>query len=249
MSTTALGVITAAFQELNCFLPSESIPSADANSALGYLNRMMSSWRQQSLTIPSVAREVFTLTANKGGPSNPYTIGTGGDLNTQKPPSQSNITGAGLNLNSSSPVVEIPRAVLTDDAWANVRVKELTSTLFTSVYYNPTFSTGLGTVNLWPVPTTSDNSLVLYLQKALIDFADLSTTTYTFPDGYEDALVYNLARRIAKPFGAPLEGDLLDKAVSSLRVIKRSNLKLCDLANDFAGDRQARYNIVSGTGG
>jgi hypothetical protein len=246
MSITGLGVITQAFNVLNVFMPGEPIPPAQSSRALSFLNLMMGSWAQQALTVPSIAREVFTLTAGKGGPSNPYTIGIGANLNTVRPANQSSVVGAGLNLNASSPVVEIPRDVLTDSAYQRIQIKELQNALFTSVYYNPTFATtGFGTVNLWPVPNTSMNDLVLYLEKAITSFADL-TTTYEVPPGYEEALVYNLARRLAKPWGQTVDADLAEMAIESRKIIKRKNLKMIDLENDFAKDPRGGYNINTG---
>ncbi len=239
-----------AFNVLNVFLPGESVPAAQSARALTFLNNMMGQWAQQALTIPSIAREVFSLTADKGGPSNPYTIGTGANLSTVRPANQSSIVGAGLNLNSSSPVVEIPRDVITDAAYQAIQIKELSNSLFTVVYYNPTFATtGFGTINLWPVPNIATNSLVLYIEKALVSFADL-TTAYEVPPGYDEALVYNLARRLAKPWGATVDPDLVTMAIESKRIIGRGNLKLIDLSNDFAWtNRRNLYNINTNQGG
>ncbi len=246
MSTTALTVITAAFQLLNVFQPSEPIPSTDAQAALGWLNRMLSGWAQQSTTIPSIARNIFPIVSGKGE----YTIGTGGDLNIVKPANQQSIVAVGLLLGASVPPVEIPRGIFTDDGWQSTRIKGLTNSLFTDLYYNPTFTTsGFGTIDLWPIPLDATNSLVLYVAEALTQFATL-TTVYQIPYGYEDALIYNLARRLAKPFGATVDQDLIDMAVSTLRLIKRSNVKVSDLPND-AVLKYARsgYNIDTGTGG
>ncbi len=252
MSITASSVIDQAFNVLNVFLPGEAVPPAQGARALQFLNNMMGSWAQQSLTVPSIAREVFsapTIVSGKGGPSNPYTIGTGANLDTVRPANQSSIVGAGLLLNSSSPAVEIPRDVITDQAYQAIQIKEMGNSLFTVVYYNPTFATtGFGTINLWPVPNIDTNSLVLYIQKAISSFASLSAT-YEVPPGYEEAIVYNLARRIAGPWGAELTPDVASMAVESRKVIMRMNLKLCDLSNDFANpSRQNLYNINLGNG-
>ena len=60
------------------YAPGETISAADAADAFRRLNAMMGGWMIQPLTIPVTERLVFPLTANKGGPSNPYTIGPGG---------------------------------------------------------------------------------------------------------------------------------------------------------------------------
>lgn len=249
MATTALTLITASFEVLSVFQQGESIPNKDSQSALGFLNRMTSGWAQQTLTIPAIARNIFTLTAGKGGPSNPYTIGVGGDFNVARPANQASVVDAGLILGNTSPAVEIPRAIATDSAYNKIRIKELTSTLFTAVYYNPTTANARGLIQLWPVPDTAANSLVLYLQQALSTFATL-TTQYEFPPGYEEAFVYNLARRMAKPWGAVLDADTKNLADQSLTTIKRSNLKLSDLANDLVfSNPRAGYDINTNLGG
>jgi hypothetical protein len=250
MSTanTALDLITAAFEGLNVFLPGESIPAPQALKALGWLNRMIGGWAVESLTIPAIARRELPVTAGKGGPSNPYSVGPGGDYDIPRPPSQANLVGAGLMLNASTPPVEIPRAVLTDDAYDGIAIKELQNVLFTSVYYNPTYAaTGLGTLHLWPVPDTALNTLILYLQEPLSRFADLATTYY-LPDGYDDAIVYNLQRRLAKPWGAVVDAELIAQATRSLMLVKRANLKLTDIPSDFPrmGDLDHGYNILTG---
>lgn len=247
-ATSALAIETAAFEVLNVFQQGNPIPPADAQSALGFLNRMVGNWAQQALTIPAVVRDVFPLVAGKGGPSNPYTIGIGGDLNTAKPPNQSSITGVGQLLNQSiTSITEIPCAYYTDDGYQAIQIKELPNGLFTGLYYNPVFTAGFGSINLWPVPNIGINSLVLYSQKALTRFTSL-TALYIVPDGYEEALVYNLARRIAKPWGGTLDSDLVQMATNSLATIKRSNVKMADMPNDYAqmSDLRYGYNVNVG---
>lgn len=244
-TTTALTVIAAAFEELNVFQPGQGIPSADATAALARLNRMLSGWAQQALTIPAIGRFVFPLVSGKGGPSNPYTIGIGGDLNVPKPANPASIAAVACLLGASTPPVEIPRGLMTDDGWQATQIKDLTNSLFTDLYYSPTFvATGLGTIQLWPVPLDSVNSLVLYLAEALTAFVNL-TTVYQVPDGVEDALVYNLAKRCAKPWGSTI--DLTPEAMTALSLVKRSNVRLTDLANDCVFENpRGWYNLQTG---
>jgi len=198
LSATALDLITAAFRIPNVFQLGQTIPTNVQTDALGFLNRMISMWQQQ--TIPVVAREVFDTVANQGGPDNPYTIGDGGDLDTERPPNQASLKGAGLlQFPGQSNEVEIPRGLLTDDGWEAIQVKTLTNAMFTNVYYNPTYADDLGTINLWPIPNTAQYDLVLYLAKHLVEFADVDTTTYFFPPGAEKAIVDNLVLELADP--------------------------------------------------
>lgn len=246
-SVTGLSLIRDAFGILNVFLPGETPPNDDAQFALRTMNRMIGGWSQRQTFIPVIAREVFDLTANKGGPSNPYTIGVGGNLNTAKPSNQASVVGAAVLLTASDPDVEVPLGLYTDDAYDAIQIKELTSSQPTGLYYNPTYATDRGTINLWPVPDNATNDLVLYLQKAITRFADTSTTYYV-PEGYDDALIYNLARRLAGPYGKTLSEEDKQLAVNALGVITRANTKLTDLRNDaiWAGPRPTLYNIETG---
>jgi hypothetical protein len=190
------------------------------------------------------------LIANRGGPTNPYTIGIGGTLNTQRPATQNAIVWAGLILTSASPTVEIPLTIFTDDAWQAIQVKALTSAagINTGLYYNPTYTTSeLGSIYLWPIPATADNDLALYLRKPLTTFADL-TTQYYLPDGCEEALEYNLALRLCGPYTVPVDQDVKALAKSSMAIFKRSNYRLADLAMDpaFTNDRRGGYDIQTG---
>lgn len=155
-----------------------------------------------------------------------------------------------IRVSTASNPIEIPRAVITDDAYQNLRVKQQTSLLWTEVYYNPSFARGLGLIFIWPTPTTADNDFVLYRGDQIAGFADI-TTNYDFPPGYQDALEYNLALRLAIPYGRMITPELRQMASDSLALIKRQNYKLSDLAIDPAltHDHAGWYNIQTGSGG
>lgn len=226
-AVTAQSIITSALDTLGVYAVGESLSASDATDGLRRLNGMMSSWKIQTQTIPSIQRSVFDITANVGT----YTIGPGATFNTIKP---QGILSASLLLNSASPAVEVWTDILTDQAYAGIAVKSQTSTQWTALWYNPTFVTsGFGTIVLWPIPTTADNDLVLYMQTPLTEFADL-TTSYQIPDGYQEAIELNLALRLALPHARPVSDDLRREARAALANVKRHNTKMSDLANDAA---------------
>ena len=251
MSGTALdGYIAPAFQILNVFQAGASIGNAQAQQAFLLLNNMVSGWAQSVTFQTVIAIETFDLVANQGGLSDPYTIGDGGDFDTTKPPNQNSITGATLVLRASSPYVEVPLALLTDDMYQAMQIKELSNSQPTCLYYQANYSDGLGRIYLWPVPNTTTNALRLYWNQPIGPFANLSATSYTFPDGWDEALIYNLAKRLAGPNGRQMmpSDDLI--ARESLANIQRANAKLCDMRNDMAfNDVRGGYNINTGTGG
>lgn len=249
-AVTATTIIQDAFGLLNVFLPGESIPANDAFQALRALNDMLDEWSQRTLFIPIVARERFDLVAGQGGPDNPYTIGPGGDFDTERPSNQQSITAANLILTATSPEVRVPLGIYTDDAYDANPLPGMSNTQPTGLYYNPTYDDDLGFIYLWPVPSVSYNDLELFLQKSVVEFANLSTPYYV-PNGWRRALKYNLADALQTPYGRTLDAAGQRIAVSSLGSIKRANLKLSDLANDvtFTSFRRTLYNIQSGAGG
>src|SRR6266550_4739213 len=203
-AVAALDLITDAFFELNCFMSGESIPNSDAQFSLRALNGMIGSWATQPLTIPATARHVLSWTIAKGGPTNPYTIGSGGNYDIARPVNQNSISQAMLLLIDGA--TEIPLGVMTDQSYEQLPVKSLAGTQPTSIYYNPTFTSGLGALYVWPVPSTTNTQLVLYVEQALTTFGNL-TTAYQIPQGYYNALKYGLASEIATPYGHPITDD------------------------------------------
>ena len=251
MSTSAALICAGALGLVGAVDPEDTIGSAMMADAFRRLNLMMGQWSLQDFTIPVEAREVFPMIAGKGAPATPYTVGPGGDCDTTRPAA---LSGAGLLLNASLPVpVEIPRAVLTDAAYRNLRIKDLSSSLFTDVYYNPTFAAGLGSLYLFPVPNNTLNALVLYRPAQLGRFSSL-VASYDLPDGADEPIEYNLARRLLTIYSVPLQAklDLIDLAKTSLAIYKRSNVNLSDQPIDpmflpgGRGRRQGGYNILTG---
>lgn len=250
MSTTANTVITGALQLINALGQGETPSAAVATDGLRRLNLMLGSWSLQPLTKPVQSREVFPLVPNYGGPDSPYTIGPGGDFDTERP-NPEDVQGVGLLLatTGSAPAVEITRTLLTDDMFEAIAIKDLSNSLFTTVYYNATYTGDLGSVTLWPVPDTNVNSIVFYLLKSLRAFSSL-TAQYDLPRGLDEALEYNLALRLARPYGFPLPPEIAGLAAHSLSVFKRSNVRMSDQANDPAltQNRRGGYNINTDTG-
>lgn len=247
---TLRSMATVAYEDLQILGAGQTMSGAQGDYALRRANRMMQGWTLQSLTIPIILREVFDTVSGKGSPTNPYTIGDGADLDTSRPPS---IVGCAALQNSGlSTEVEIPRGLLTPDAYETIQVKRVTNALFTDLYYRPDFSDNYGKIFLWPIPDATTYKLVLYRPEQLSEFADLDTD-YDLPPGAEEAIQYNLALRLIPGYAVPAEvkQDMRMLASSSLATFKRGNTKLTDLATDPAltSNNRYGYNIQTGTGG
>jgi hypothetical protein len=242
-TVTALEIISRAYQTLGVQDPSESVSAALGQFGFWRLNRLVAQWAAgHALTIPTSSRTVIPIVLGKGTEANPITIGPTGDVVMTTRPLA--LESAGLLLAGTAPRVEIERAVYTDAMWNAIAVKDMTSSLFTGVYYTPAVPNG--EIILWPVPDTAIHSLVIYRGEQVPPFANLSTS-YVLPDGYVDALEFNLAVRLGPGSGVQVTPELQDLARSSLATIKRgNNTTMTDLANDFAFDGGDGYNILTG---
>lgn len=243
MSTTATTVINGAFSLIGVKDPVEALDATLAQDGLRRLNNMIAAWSLMAQAVPFVGRQVFPTTIGKGGPSNPYTIGVGGDFNTSRP---DQIDAAALLINNPTPV-EVPIDTWTEQAWESNQVKDLQGPQFTGLYYQRTYAAGLGSIYLWPVPNSSTYSLVIYRGQQMPGFVDL-VTSYDLPPGYDEAYEYNLALRLCAPYARQVSPDVLAFAQSSFALIQVSNLDLNDAPNDYvlrtAPSRP--YNILAG---
>ena len=249
-SVTGMEIVKGAFGILGSYAIGETPTGADGDTARTYLNDLLSEWGQRDLFIPVISRERFTMTSGKGSPTNPYTIGIGGDLNTERPSNQNSIVSANLIQTATSPEVRIPLGIYTDDGYDANQLPTMSNTLPTGLYYNPTYANELGSVFLWPVPDTSQNDLELFLQKSVAQFANL-TSTYYVPDGMPRMMKYNLADAMQFVMGRALSPGAERIAIATMSAFKRSNFKLTDVGTDatWAGDRRTIYNIQTGAGG
>ena len=243
-----------AFGLLNVYLPGEATPGADSAFAMRMLNDWLSEQSQKAMMCPAISRQRFDLVADQGGPDDPYTIGYGADFDTVKPANQNSITAANLILTSTSPEVRVPLGIYTDQSYDANKLPDMSNTQPTGLYYQPFTASAAndwGEVRIWPVPTVSYNDLELFIQLALLQFAD-TTTTYYVPNGVPRMLKYNLADMLQVPYGKTLGAAAQRMAMSSLGTFKRSNTTLSDLMNDaymFAQGRRTIFNIQSGSGG
>jgi len=239
-------IIATALRLIGALASGETPSAPDAQDSLTALNRLIDGWGTQRLTIPAVNRYQFPVTSNVGT----YTLGPTGTWVVPVRPER--LDHAALVLKTSTPSIEIPLHVLTDDEYALIGIKGLQTTLPTQIYYNANVTNSAnGQVQLlWPVPTIATNDIAVYIASALAQFADL-TTAVTIPAGYAEALEFNLARRLAPQFARPLPPEVDTQATTTLASLKANNVKPIELGMDpaFVGpSRSGNYNILTDGG-
>lgn len=230
---TVGNLITDALRLIGVIASGEAPTAAEQSDALRSLNRMTSSWSVEGLLIYQKTREVFPLISNQAS----YTFGPLGDFASSRP----------VNIEIVNVLVsgnEMPVKILSTSEWAAISNKATTSNSPTSVYAEGTYP--LETLHLHPVPTDA-NQLVIYSDKAITSFAS-AADVIAFPEGYEDAFLYNLAIRLAPEFGKPIDPYIKDTADKSKAVLKRKNGKNLFLTSDTSGvaTRRRSANIMTG---
>lgn len=204
-------IINDALIEIAVQDPSESMDANKADFGLRTLNRMVQKWNIDELMVFTVNRTEWPLIAGK----QVYTIGTGGDFNTPRP---TRISMASVLLASGQ---EIEIGILNDEEWRDIVLKTTQSTFPTKMW--PTGNMPLNSLYLWPVPTDSTTKLVLYTWGKTEGFASVNDDV-VFPNGYEEALVTNLALALSGPYGAAIPPMLTVRASDARAKIKGLNV-------------------------
>ena len=237
---TALNLIESALTEIGVRAAGETLPADEASDGLVSLNRMIDQWAAERLTIHTVTRTTWTITASDGQ----YTVGTGANVNVARPVYVDHVNFLDT---ATDPDTEYPLVPFTEDAWAGVRLKAATAVYPSNYYYNPTHPTG--TLDLWPVPTSTTLTGAFYAPTAVAQFAAL-TTSVSLPPGYERALLKNLAVELLPSYGRQPDPLLIEQARDAKAVIKRANKRPMDLSLDAAalisGGRAGSYDISTG---
>lgn len=202
--TTAREIIRKALLKIGALVKTED-PSADeANDALMSLNALISSWSNDSLTLYARSWETFTLTSGIGT----YTIGPGGNFNTTRPLV---VRDAYVRLGGTDYAV----GIVTDEAYNSISFKALTGI---PQFLNYDNAYPLANIRIYPVPSSA-YPLFLLTEKAITQFATLDIEM-SLPDGWERALVYNLALELAPEYAQPVDPSVVNIANSSLGLLR-----------------------------
>lgn len=223
MTTVLTGAIIPAMQEIGALSQGEVPSASESADVLAAFNRLRDQWAAERLMIYTATRTTWNITA-----SDPtYTVGTGGNVNIAWP---DYIDAVNFQDTSISPTLEYTMRSLTDDGWARLAVKDLTSPYPQSWYYDRAYP--LGNLTLYPVPTSATLQGVIYVPTAIGAYA-AESDTLALPPGYARAIVKALACDIAPMFERADAVQLLSQqAEEALQAVKARNLPLTDLRVD-----------------
>lgn len=234
---TGRDAVSAALRLIGALASGEAAAASDATDGLSALNRMLGTWSNEGLLIYSRVRDQLTLVASTAA----YTMGTGGTFSTARPQA---ILEALIRDETVSPAAEYPIRMLTLAEYAAIAIKAVTSTYPTAVYDDGGFP--YRTLTLYPVPSAT-HKLVIFSQKPLTEIATLDTSV-SLPVGYDEAIIYNLALRLAPEYGKQPSDLVVMIAGDSLANVKRANqtpryMRIDDLPVSGGG---SSFNIYTG---
>ena len=228
ISQSAMALITSSMRLIGVIAPGENPTIAEANDALMVLAQMIDSWNADRASIFTTSSQDFPLTLSKQA----YTLGPGGDFDTQRP-ARIDAMSSILLYNPSNPV-EIPIPMWTVTEWQQqLPVKNVNSSFPLGCYDDGGFP--LRTLNFWPIPSYQQNSVRIYAWQAIGAPTSLQSIV-SYPQGYARALRFNLAVDMAPEFGAAVPPTVAETAVSSLATVKTMNAPKLKLQSDLAPD-------------
>lgn len=223
---TGRDLISAALRKIGVLAQGESLEAAEATDGLAAINQMLSSWSTEGLLIFSVTEESpLTLTVG----DSTVTLGLTGDIANRPMKIEKAIIRDG---STDFPVMRM----LNTDEYAAIPDKTLQSTYPYSLYDDGGYP--LRTLKLFPVPSAA-KQLILFTQRELTQIATLDTIL-SFPPGYEDALVYNGAIRLAPEYGRQTPPEVINIALETKANIKRANHRSSYLRSDDAVTPRSR---------
>jgi len=187
----------------------ETPTSSEASDGLISLNDLLDSWDTDQTYVFTIESETFPLVDG----TYQYTIGTGGDFDTDRPIVFDSVVA---NLNG----ISYPLKQLNSQDYADIAYKA-NGTGIPEFYYCD-FAYPLATIHLYGAPS-SGLTLTIGKTKKLTSFANL-TTQYSFPPGYNRLLNYGLAMEIAPEYGVQLTPEAQFIASEAKANVRNRNL-------------------------
>ena len=240
---TGSDIVTSALRAARIIDPIEAPHGEQQADALELATDLLDTWRTQKLTIGGITRNVFSLTIN----TQSHTIGSGGTFNQNYPASIERWSV--IPDDDAADVLEISKGrPLNSEEWQRIAVKSTTGSYPTVMYYDRSYSAGLGNCLFYPIPNNADVDVVLYGRVPVITSLALATS-YDFRPGTRQALKLELAIALCDFYGREMPSGLEKRAARAMGSFKRSNMipREAAMRSEFAiGARRRTFNVYTG---
>jgi hypothetical protein len=235
------GLLYPALRKAGITLGPQRTPSpAQYQDALEELNRLMGSLSCDRLFIYSQDRIVAPLSGSKtytiGASPNPDVIP---DIDAPRP---EGIEAANIISSVTEPSIRYPLAIATDLQWAEIRMQEMPDSIPEVLYDDRAYP--LSTLYLWGQPMAGA-LLELYCWHLIPQFGSPDDVVL-LPPGYEDALVLNLAVRLAPHFQRGTDPNLREDARIALMRLMSINAPQPIADTGGLGCGRSGFNVYKG---
>lgn len=243
-AVSVASLIIQAARRVNVLAAGQTLSPEDLADMFTILQYWMDGLSVERLALPFVRRTVWTISSTEGTLANPYTVGTGGDVDVARP---TFITSINYQDTSVTPTLERGLYLYTDQTWQAEAQKNLTGVYPMRAYYNPTYAGNFGSLYLTPVPSSTSLQGVLYAPAAIARFSS-TADTIVLPPGYLHFIRENLAVEIGTSWrdGIPLDPQLLASARMSKERIKALNVRPVEMSLDPCWTGGGWYDINQG---
>jgi hypothetical protein len=206
-------IISAAFRKIGALGDYETIDSTRLNIGIAALNPMIKALAAQGMPLWAISEKYIAMSNWASNPS--VTIGPGATINQTDKPLK--ILQAVRRDNSvTSQPLDVPLEITTYEDYQALSSKKASGAPI-KLFYLPGAYTG--TISLWPMPDSfwqTNGQLYIRYHRQFQDF-DSSSDEPDFPVEWHEALIYQLALRLAPEYGLSLnERMVLKKEADSI---------------------------------
>lgn len=235
-ATTTKKLVKAALRKIGALGAGEEVPAAEFVDAIDELNRMLDSWNTERLVVNVLNKNEWTLPAA----TQSIEIGPGASLDQVRP---NRIEDEQAFIRKTGDTIEYPLESWSRERYACIAEKNQTGRPQV-VYYAPSFP--LGVIHFYPVLDQSYD-LILYTWNLLSQVSNVEQTL-ALPLAYADAIVNELAARLAPEYGKSTPPEIAIAAATSKANLKRINKPSAEVGVDEAllDTTSGRFDINTG---
>lgn len=221
-------IITEAFKKIGRLGDFETLDSQRLTAGINALNPMIKAFQGLGMPVWAVTEQYLPFTHWATTPT--VSIGPGATIAQAIKPLKIVQAIRRDNTNASFPV-DVPLDIQPYENYELQSSKQSQGAPNT-LFYQPLGYTGQ--ISLWPLPDSTwqtNGQLYIRYQRPFQDF-DASTDEPDFPVEWHEALIYNLAVRLAPNYGVPIQ----DRGV-----LKQEAKDALDLAKEFDTEEGSLY--------
>lgn len=208
MAQTVSAIILGALKSLNVKASGESLSADEAADGLIALNDVIELMNLQPLMHPAKAQITQALTSGDGT----YTFGSGGD-NSVRP----------IEINTAyvrKSNTDYPVDIISNQRYSYISFKSVAGGFSYNLYYRNAYP--LSTIELYPVPSSSGQTLYLECRAELATYTDVSDSVDLAP-AYIKYIKSQLAIDISPEYKANISPVIYENAKEAKSWIKRNN--------------------------